>query len=286
MIDKPDWLQKRIKLSQMREVEEIVKEASLHTICQEALCPNISECFSKKTATFLILGNRCTRRCTYCNVSKDIPLKPDENEPKLLAQSVQAMGLKYVVITSPTRDDLKDGGANHFKKCVEEIKKIDENIIVELLIPDMKGDREALKIVANSGATVIGHNVETVPRLYNIRKGANYKKSLNVLKTLLKLNPDILTKSAIMVGLGEREDEVLEVMQDLIDAKCYFLSIGQYLAPSKKHAPVVEYVHPKKFEYYYKEGIKMGFKHIKSSPYTRSSYMAHEYLFGTTHPTV
>jgi len=278
MLNKPSWLQKRIRLSELKEVEEIIKKASLHTICQEALCPNMAECFSKREATFLVLGDKCTRRCTYCNVSKDVPLKPDDNEPKMLAQSVKAMGLRHVVITSPTRDDLKDGGANHFKRCVGEIKSIDENITVELLIPDMKDDKKALKIVANSGAEIIGHNLETVPRLYHIRKGANYKRSLDVLKTLLDLNPDILTKSAIMLGLGEKDDEVLELMKDLINVKCYLLSIGQYLAPSKKHTPVVEYVHPDQFEYFYKEGINMGFKHIKSSPYTRSSYMAHEYL--------
>ncbi len=278
MINKPSWINKRIKISQLQEVKKIVKDASLHTICQEALCPNIAECFSKKNASFLILGNICTRKCTYCNVSKGKPLKPDINEPKNLAQSVKTMNLKHVVITSPTRDDLKDGGAKHFKKCVDEIKSMDENITVELLIPDMKGDRESLKIVANSGADIIGHNIETVPRLYHIRKGANYRRSLNVLKTLLDLNPNILTKSGIMVGLGEKDEEVLEVMRDLIDVGCYLLSIGQYLAPSKKHTPVIEYVNPKKFEYFYKEGKKMGFRYIKSSPYTRSSYMAHEYL--------
>ena len=278
MINKPSWINKRIKISQLQEVKKIVKDASLHTICQEALCPNIAECFSKKNASFLILGNICTRKCTYCNVSKGKPLKPDINEPKNLAQSVKTMNLKHVVITSPTRDDLKDGGAEHFKKCVNEIKSMDENITVELLIPDMKGDRESLKIVANSGADIIGHNIETVPRLYHIRKGANYRRSLNVLKTLLDLNPNILTKSGIMVGLGEKDEEVLEVMRDLIDVGCYLLSIGQYLAPSKKHTPVIEYVNPKKFEYFYEEGKKMGFRYIKSSPYTRSSYMAHEYL--------
>ena len=278
MINKPSWINKRIKISQLQEVKKIVKDASLHTICQEALCPNIAECFSKKNASFLILGNICTRKCTYCNVSKGKPLKPDINEPKNLAQSIKAMNLKHVVITSPTRDDLKDGGAKHFKKCVDEIKSMDENITVELLIPDMKGDRESLKIVANSGADIIGHNIETVPRLYHIRKGANYRRSLNVLKTLLDLNPNILTKSGIMVGLGEKDEEVLEVMRDLIDVGCYLLSIGQYLAPSKKHTPVIEYVNPKKFEYFYEEGKKMGFRYIKSSPYTRSSYMAHEYL--------
>ena len=275
---KPEWLRKKITLSSLREVEEIISKSSLHTVCQEAMCPNIGECFSRKQATFLILGKECTRRCTFCNVSKEIPLPPDPDEPKHITDSVKAMGLRHVVITSPTRDDLPDGGAAHFARVVRAIKAYDSTIVVELLIPDMQEDETALGIIANSGAEIVGHNLETVPRLYHIRKGAKYQRSLRVLKKLSELNPTLKTKSGIMLGLGEEEEEIRTLLKDLLDHDCRLLSIGQYLSPSSEHTEVVEFVPPERFDHFHDIGIAMGFDYIMSSPYTRSSYMADAYL--------
>ncbi len=277
---KPEWLRKKITLSSLREVEEIIAKGKLHTVCQEAMCPNIGECFSRKQATFLILGKECTRRCTFCSVSKDLPMAPDPEEPGHIAESVEAMGLRHVVITSPTRDDLPDGGAEHFAKTVEAIKSMDSTIVVELLIPDLQEDDAALETIAHCGAEIVGHNLETVPRLYHVRKGAKYERSLRVLQKLAAFNPDIRTKSGIMLGLGEREEEVFSLLQDLLDHQCRLLSIGQYLSPSNAHEAVVEFVPPERFEFFRQKGMEMGFDYIKSSPYTRSSYMADEYLKG------
>lgn len=275
---KPEWLRKKISLSSLREVEAIISKGKLHTVCQEAMCPNIGECFSKKQATFLILGNQCTRRCTFCSVPKETPMPPDPEEPVHIAESVAAMGLRHVVITSPTRDDLDDGGAAHFAKTVEAIKAYDKRIVVELLIPDLQENEAALRIIAESGAEIVGHNLETVPRLYHIRKGAKYERSLRVLKKLAELNSKLQTKSGIMLGLGEEEVEIRVLMQDLLDHECRLLSIGQYLSPGKAYTEVVEFVPPERFEYFREVGMAMGFDYIKSSPYTRSSYMADEYL--------
>ena len=275
---RPEWLRKRISLSELTEMRERLAKGRINTICEEALCPNIGECFSKKQATFLILGNICTRACTFCNVTKGAPLMPDPDEPSNIAETVKTLGLRHVVITSPTRDDLPDGGAGQFCKTVDAVKSLDDSIRVELLIPDLHEKEEALKLVAESGAEIVGHNLETVPRLYHIRKGAKYERSLRVLEKLHAINPEMATKSGIMLGLGERDEEVLKLMQDLLDTGCRLLSIGQYLAPSDSHVPVVEYVEPKRFDFFREEGMKMGFRYIKSSPYTRSSYMAHEYL--------
>jgi len=278
MKPKPKWLRKKISLNTNKELESMFLESRVNTVCQEAMCPNISECFSQKNATFLILGTICTRTCSFCAVSKGKPVMPDSNEPQNIALTVKQLGLKHVVITSPTRDDLSDGGAKHFCKTVSAIKAMDDSIVVELLIPDMKENRESLEMIAHSGAEIIGHNLESVPRLYSVRKGSDYKRSLRVLKLLVSLNPSIKTKSGIMLGFGERDEEVEILMQDLLDVGCKYLSIGQYLSPSSHHTPVVEYVKPERFEYLRKLGMDMGFKYIKSSPYTRSSYMAHEYL--------
>jgi len=277
---KPEWLRKKISLSINRELETIFSDLKVNTVCQEAMCPNISECFSKNNATFLILGTICTRACSFCAVTKGHPMALDENEPENVALSVKKLGLKHVVITSSTRDDLKDGGAEHFCKTVKAIKAVDNSIVVELLIPDMRENKDAIQSIADSGAEIIGHNLETVPRLYDIRRGSDYKRSLRVLKVLSSLNPSIETKSGIMLGFGERDDEVKVLMQNLLDVGCRYLSIGQYLSPSNHHVKVVEYVKPERFEKLRKLGMDMGFKYIKSSPYTRSSYMAHEYLEG------
>ena len=278
MIQKPQWLRKKISPSKNKELESMFLDLNLNTVCQEAMCPNITECFSKKQATFLILGNICTRACGFCAVSKGKPLPTDEDEPYKIAQAVKTLGLRHVVITSPTRDDLKDGGALQFCKTIDAIKEMDASIVVELLIPDMKENVDSIRLIANSKADIVGHNMESVSRLYEIRKGADYRRSLRVLKLIRDLNPNIYTKSGIMLGLGEKDFEIKELMQDLLDVGCRFLSIGQYLAPSSKYAKVVEYSTPKRFEYLQHLGIDMGFKFIKSSPYTRSSYMAHEYL--------
>jgi len=275
---KPKWLHKKVFFSGKKDVDILLKDIGIHTVCQEAMCPNMSECFSKKLATFMILGDTCTRRCTFCNVAKGKPSELDLEEPKKVAKAVIALGLRHVVITSVTRDDLSDGGAEIFYQCVQEIKKMDKAITVELLIPDLKNNKEALKVIANCGAEIIGHNMETVPRLYEVRRGANYKRSLDVLQTLKEFNPNIKTKSALMLGLGEREDELEKVLQDLLDVNCTLLTMGQYLAPSKVHTAVIEFVRPEKFEEYGQKALDMGFEFVKSSPYTRSSYMAHEYF--------
>ena len=276
--DKPEWLRKKITLSSLHDVQTIMRKGKLHTVCEEAMCPNIGECFSRRQATFLILGNQCTRRCTFCSVSKDTPLPPDPDEPLHVAESAAAMGLRHVVITSPTRDDLPDGGAEHFARVTQAIKACDESIVVELLIPDFQENEASLERVARCGADIIGHNIETVPRLYHIRKGARYDRSLRVLQKLAALNGDILTKSGIMVGLGEEKAEVLQVMEAILATGCRLLSIGQYLAPSKQHTPVVEYISPQLFDEYRREGMAMGYRHVQSSPYTRSSYLAEAYL--------
>lgn len=275
---KPQWLRKKITPSAHQAMKELLGERSIHTICEEALCPNISECYRQKVATFMIMGTHCTRACSFCAVSRAKPALLDPSEPENVALAVLKLGLKHAVITSPTRDDLDDGGAEHFCKTVHAIKALDRSVVVEILIPDLQNNDEALRRVAKSGAEIIGHNLETVPRLYRIRKGAAYRSSLGVLQKLLSFNPSCATKSGIMLGLGERDEEVFGVMEDLLKVGCRFLSIGQYLSPSSRHEPVLEYVNPERFEMFRKAGMQMGFDYIKSSPYTRSSYMAHEYL--------
>ena len=278
IVRKPEWLRKKITPSVHKEMEALFAEGHLHTVCEEAMCPNISECFRQKQATFMILGNICTRACTFCAVSRGRPMTLDPHEPDNVAKAVRRLGLRHVVITSSTRDDLSDGGAAHFCETVKAIKGIDDTITVELLIPDLQENEAALATVAKSGAEIIGHNLETVPRLYHVRKGAAYERSLRVLKMLSSLNPSIATKSGIMLGFGERDEEVISLMQELLDVGCRYLSIGQYLAPSHRHESVVEYVKQERFELFRQLGMQMGFDYIKSSPYTRSSYMAHEYL--------
>lgn len=277
---KPEWLRKKLNPSAQIEMESLLKGVGgLHTICQEAKCPNISECFSNKNATFLILGNICTRRCTYCNVTTGKPNSVDESEIQKVTTSVLTLGLKFVVITSPARDDLSDGGAEQFYKVTRDIIEKSPDTKVEILIPDFKGDEKSLKRVIESGATIIGHNVETVPSLYRIRRNGTYGRSLEVLRKLKEFGGDkVKTKSALMVGLGETKDEMIAVFQDLLDVGCKFLSIGQYLAPSGDFEKVIEYVKPEVFEEYEKIAYSMGFEFVKASPYARSSYMAHHYL--------
>jgi lipoic acid synthetase len=277
---KPQWLRKKITPAAQIEMESLLKDVGgLHTICQEAKCPNISECFANKNATFLILGNICTRRCSYCNVHTGLPTEVDLSEIQKVTTSVLHLGLKFVVITSPARDDLSDGGAEQFYRVTQDILEKSPQTQVEILIPDFKAKEESLQRVVESGAVIIGHNIETVPRFYKIRKNASYERSLAVLKRLKELGGEtIKTKSALMVGLGETEEEMVQVFKDLIAVGCKFLSIGQYLAPSGEYEKVVEYVKPQQFERYKKLALDLGFEFVHSTPYARSSYMAHEYL--------
>ncbi len=277
--NKPVWLRKKLSNTAQKDMEQLLKDGGLHTICQEAKCPNISECFSKKNATFLILGDTCTRRCTYCNVKTGKPDGVNENEINEVTIAVQKLGLKFVVITSPARDDLDDGGALQFYKVTKNILENTENTQVELLIPDFKGNIESIQKVVDSGAVIIGHNVETVPRLYRVRRNATYERSLEVLKKIKELGGDaVKTKSALMVGLGETEDEMVQVFKDLVAVGCKFLSIGQYLAPSGDYEKVIEFVKPEQFERYKTLALELGFEFVHSTPYARSSYLAHEYL--------
>ncbi|MFT9496738.1 lipoyl synthase [Anaerosolibacter sp.] len=277
---KPKWL--RIDLNKGRSVDyvkKVLKEFSLNTVCEEANCPNRMECFSKKTATFMILGNQCTRNCRFCNVSHEKPQMVNEDEPDNVAKAAVRLGLQHVVITSVTRDDLPDGGANHFAKVVEAIKALDEKMIIEVLIPDLQGKTVALEVVVKSKPAVINHNIETVPRLYDqVRPQAVYGRSLQLLENVKALDDNILTKSGIMVGLGEREEEVIEVLKDLRRVGCNFLTIGQYLPPSVQHYPVAEYIHPSVFEKYKERAMELGFDFVASDPLVRSSYNASEML--------
>ncbi len=277
IVRKPEWLQKRINPAAHAAMEGLLGELHLHTVCQEARCPNITECFRERQATFLILGADCTRLCSFCNVTKRTPLPPDSTEPARVAEAVCRLGLSHVVITSPTRDDLPDGGAGHYAETVAAIRSAAPATKVELLIPDFLGSRESLARVVASAPAIIGHNVETVPRLYDIRAGGEYGRSLRVLRMLGELAPAVRSKSGIMLGLGETEDEVLTVFADLRAAGCSYLGIGQYLAPSRQHYPVREFIRPELFEKYRITALAMGFAHVESGPYVRSSYHAARY---------
>jgi lipoic acid synthetase len=277
---KPDWLKKPIAdPKSMSHMRTLLKDLHLNTICQSANCPNIGQCFKEKTATFLILGTECTRSCSFCNVTPGKPLPVDPREPHNLSAAVVQLGLGHVVITSVTRDDLPDKGSSHFRTVITEIKKVNPNTTVETLIPDFAGEREWLEQVVKADPEVIAHNVETAERLYSaIRPGYSYHRSLMVLETVKDLNPRIYTKSNIMVGLGETDDEVLAIMEDLRGVSCDFLTIGQYLQPSIKHHEVKRYVDPQTFERYKEAGMKMGFLHIASGAFVRSSFKAHTAL--------
>jgi lipoyl synthase len=274
---KPHWLQKKVIPAAHLEMEGLLKELRLNTVCQQARCPNISECFSQRQATFLILGRICTRMCSFCNVSKETPVSVDPGEPGNVAEAVHRLALSHVVITSPTRDDLADGGASLYVETVERIREASPGTKVELLVPDFAGDSAALAAVVSVKPDILGHNVETVPRLYQVRSGADYHRSLNLLAEARSLDPALKTKSGLMLGLGEEEAEVLAVLEDLIATGCSYLSLGQYLAPSRMHHPVQRYVEPEVFERYREKAVAMGFAHVESGPYVRSSYHAELY---------
>jgi len=275
---KPEWLRKKVNPGEQAEMRALLGELRLNTVCRQALCPNIAECFSCGQATFLILGRDCTRQCSFCNVDKaPRPLPPDADEPRRVAEAVLRLGLRHVVITSPTRDDLSDGGASHYAATVAAIRKQSPDTAVELLVPDFGGDQSALQTVLAARPAILAHNLETVPRLYAVRKGADYRRSLQLLERAAAAADAAPTKSGIMLGLGETEDEVVNVLQDLRQVGCSYLSIGQYLAPSKRHQPVVEYILPERFEELRQQALGLGFRHVESSPYTRSSFHAANY---------
>ena len=283
MLRKPPWLKKRIPSFQdLQKVKSILDETDLHTVCEEARCPNLGECFAGGTSTFLILGKICTRDCGFCAVGHGVPVQPDEAEPEKVAQAVKKMGLQYVVITSVTRDDLSDGGASLFAKTIQTIRALDSKTKVEVLIPDFQGDLNSLKTVLKEGPDVLNHNIETVSRLYpEVRPQADYQRSLYLLKTSKESHPNVLTKSGFMLGLGENREEVLELLRDLRDAGCDLLTIGQYLQPRQDRLPVVRFVPPKEFEEYKTIGEEIGFKTVSSGPFVRSSFHAFE-MFKTT----
>ena len=274
----PPWFKQRLAdPGVMSSMHGLLDGLKLHTICQSALCPNIGKCFTAGTATFLILGDVCTRRCTFCAVKKGLPEPVDEAEPEHLLEAVQKLGLSYVVITSVTRDDLPDGGASQFARTVARLRENAADIMVEVLVPDFRGSEEAIRMVVESGPQVFNHNVETVPRLYpEVRTGADYARSLELLYMVKELNPKIATKSGLMLGLGESQEEVVEVMRDLREANCDLLTIGQYLQPSAQHHPVSRFVPPEEFAEYEAIGREMGFAEVASSPLVRSSYRAAE----------
>jgi lipoic acid synthetase len=273
---KPPWLKKRITLgANIQNVSALLREARIHTVCEEAHCPNLPECFSRRTATFMIMGNMCTRNCRFCAVSHGTPASLDEDEPESVASTAEQLGLRYVVITSVTRDDLEDGGAQHFAKTVRAIKGRRPKTLVELLVPDFQGKHSSLKTILSTPPDVLNHNVETVPRLYpHVRPQADYRRSLDLLKRVHARSPSMLTKSGLMLGLGEREPEVTQVMQDLLDVGCRLLTLGQYLQPSRQHHPVIRYLHPEEFEAYKALGENMGFLEVASGPFVRSSFRA------------
>ena len=275
---KPPWLKKRIPpFRDLQKVKSILSETDLHTVCQEARCPNLGECFSRGTATFLILGRVCTRGCGFCAVERDAPARPDEAEPERVAQAVQKMGIHYVVITSVTRDDLADGGASSFAETIRAIRALNPKIDIEVLVPDFKGDLRSLKAVLKECPEVLNHNIETISRLYpRVRPLADYKRSLNLLKRSKEDCPHIPTKSGFMLGLGETQEEVLELLRDLREVGCDFLTIGQYLQPRQDRLPVVRFVPPEEFEEYKRIGEEMGFRAVASGPFVRSSFHASE----------
>jgi lipoyl synthase len=281
VIPKPDWLKIKVQSGgDLAHLQEMLQRLSLHTVCEEAGCPNRMECFARRTATFMILGDRCTRNCTFCSVGKGDPLPVDTDEPRRVVKGIKELGLQHAVITSVTRDDLKDGGAEQFAETIREIRRVAPGVTIEVLIPDFNGSMAALHVVKDAGPDVLNHNIETVPRLYpEVRPMAGYERSLELIRRAKdKKNKGMFTKSGMMLGLGETREEVLRSMRDLRDAGCDFLTLGQYLAPSKAHHPVVEYVHPDVFEEYRVLGGEMGFKFVASAPLVRSSYLAERAL--------
>lgn len=274
---KPEWIRMKVPDSaRFQEIKKVLRENNLHTVCEEASCPNIGECFSGGTATFMILGDICTRRCPFCDVAHGKPLPPDAKEPENLARTIAAMRLRYVVITSVDRDDLRDGGAQHFVDCIRAVRAHSPEIKIEILVPDFRGRLEtALHILTEAPPDVMNHNLETVPRLYKAaRPGSDYANSLKLLADFKARFPHIPTKSGLMLGLGETDEEILQVMQDLRNHQVDMLTLGQYLQPSVHHLPVMRFVEPQRFEEFRRQAEAMGFSNAASGPMVRSSYHA------------
>ncbi len=283
---RPEWLRRSapdpVVLAKMKELMDSLQ---LHTVCESAHCPNQGECFARGVATFMILGGVCTRNCTFCAVEYGQPALLDANEPEHVVEAVKKLGLRHVVITSVTRDDLPDGGAYQFAKVIEAIRSYDPGITAEVLIPDFQGSISALEVVVASHPAIINHNVETVPRLYlQVRPQAGYERSLQLLKNVKFIERELLTKSGLMVGLGEQREEVIQVMEDLRGVNCDFLTIGQYLRPSLNHHEVVRFVSPVEFEEYKDIGVTMGFRGVASAPFVRSSFQADRMFKEISHP--
>lgn len=275
---KPEWLKKRIPAGEIyKKILGLLSDCQLHTVCQEARCPNLTECFSRGAATFMILGDRCTRSCSFCAVQHDSSLLPDEGESKRVAIAVEALGLRYVVITSVTRDDLPDGGALYFAKTIRSIRDQMPNTRIEVLIPDFQGSEWALEVVIEAKPDVINHNIETVPRLYpEARPQADYRRSLQLLKRCGEIDRRIVTKSGLMLGLGENPEEVLKVLREILESGCQLLTIGQYLSPSSRHHRVIRFVPPEEFIKWEEIASRMGFMGVASGPFVRSSFKAAE----------
>ena len=275
----PSWIKARMPSGgNYAELKKLMRDLQLHTVCEEARCPNIGECWNSRTATFMILGDVCTRRCMFCAVKKGTPGGiVDADEPRRIGEAVGYLKLKHAVITSVNRDDLADGGASIFAECITEARKNRPGCTVEVLIPDLEGNWDALAVIVQARPEVLNHNTETVPRLYRrVRPYANYQQTLNLLRTSKQLDPRMLTKSGLMVGLGETVTELLETMEDLRNTQCDILTVGQYLSPSSRHLPIQRYYTPEEFEEIKEAGIEMGFRHVESGPLVRSSYHAGE----------
>jgi lipoic acid synthetase len=280
---KPPWLRRRLPSGpEFERVRSLVDGNRLHTVCQEAKCPNIWECFSSRTATFLILGDRCTRNCRFCAVQHRPVQPPDPHEPARVAETAKQMGLTYVVVTSVTRDDLPDGGAGHFAAAISEIRRQLPKARIEVLIPDFQGSPAALKKVLLARPDVLNHNMETAARLYpTVRPGADYQRSIELLRRAAQWRPAITIKSGLMLGLGESADEIQNTLEDLCNAGCRFLTLGQYLQPSREHLPVARFVPPEEFEQWKQTALRMGFAEVASGPFVRSSYHAKELFQGS-----
>ena len=275
----PPWIKKRVSLEEGEETQKLLQSLSLHTVCESARCPNRGECFARKVATFLIMGDVCTRRCRFCAVEKGIPQPLDPEEPRRVGEASRQLGLKHVVVTSVTRDDLPDGGASHFVATIREIRKALPFSTVEVLTPDFQGREEDLRVVAKEEPEVFNHNVETVPRLYPlVRPLASYERSLTLLERVKEISPSVITKSGLMVGLGEKKEEVIEVLKDLKRVGCDVVTIGQYLRPSSRHLEVKEYVPPQVFAWYEDVAYSLGFRGVASGPLVRSSYLAEKFV--------
>lgn len=275
---RPEWLKAPAPVGEnYRELKGLIEDLRLHTVCESAACPNVGECWNRRTATFMILGNVCTRRCGFCAVQKGAPLAVDYDEPRRVAEAAAALGLKYAVITSVNRDDRKDGGAELFALTIAAIRRRVEGCRVEVLIPDFQGSHAATDIVIEAAPDVLNHNTETVPRLYRqVRLGARYERSLDILAYARRTRPELPTKSGLMLGLGETPAEVRQVMRDLRASQVEILTLGQYLRPSPKHLPVVRYIPPEEFAEYRRLGREMGFRHVEAGPLVRSSYHARD----------